>query len=334
MTHTSAHVDTTIRVAMVGCGRRAGEELESMRRSSRATPVGFWNRTPEVADARSRENGLERGFTTVTEMIERTAPDVVNIVTHPAARIPLMREAIDAGAGVILLEKPVALTPSELVEIRSMGDDVFIAVNTQYRWMSHWQRFWRVIAEGGIGEVHGIRVSAGVDILEQGPHLLSLAFAAARAASLPSPTWVLAGGSGEIHYGEIGVPADITAVMDLGDARLQLLAGVSAPWVEDEDVIYYQQQVEIIGSKGRIWSSLTKGWRLWMEDGFTSGTTAWPGDDYQSQSDLFSDLADAVHDPSLRADFPTSIDRAADEAAILFACIESARAGRRVELDS
>lgn len=317
---------------MVGCGRRASEELEAMRRSGRARPVGFWNRTPELADARSLEVGLERGFATITEMIERTAPDVVNIVTHPAARIPLMREAIGAGAGVILLEKPVALTPAELIEIRSMGDKVFIAVNTQYRWMSHWQRLWRAIAQGDIGEVLGIRVSAGVDILEQGPHLLSLALSAARVAGLPAPTWVLAGGSGETHHGEVAVPADITAVMDLGNARLQLLAGASAPRIKDEDVIYYQQQVEIIGSKGRIWSSLTKGWTLWTEVGFMSGTTEWPRDDYQAQSDLFSDLADAVHDPSLRVDFPTSIDRAADEAAILFACIASAAAGRRVEI--
>lgn len=317
---------------MIGAGRRAGEELESMRLSGRAIPVGFWNRTHEVADTRSREVGLDRGFATVTEMIEVTAPDVVNVVTHPSARIPLLREAIAAGARVILLEKPIALTPAELAEVQAMGDEVFVAVNTQYRWMSHWQRFWRVIAEGGIGEVLGIRVSTGVDILEQGPHLLSLALTAARVAGLPSPTWVLAGGADEIQYGDIAVPANITAVMDLGDARLQLLAGPAAPRVADEDVIYYQQQVEIIGSKGRIWSSLTKGWKLWTEEGFTSGTTEWPRDDHQSQADLFSDLADAVHDPSRRADFPTSIDRAAEEAAVLFACIESARSGRRVDL--
>lgn len=303
-----------------------------MRRSGRAVPVGFWNRTPELADARAKEVGLERGYATVTEMIESTAPDVVNIVTHPSARLPLLREAIDAGARVILLEKPIALTPEELALVRTMGEEVFIAVNTQYRWMSHWQRFWQVIADGGIGEVHTIRASTAVDILEQGPHLLSLALSAARVAGLPLPTWVLAGSAEEVRYGDAAVPGDITAVMDLGAARLHLLAGPSAPVLPEEDVIYYQQQIEITGSKGRIWTSLTKGWQLWTEEGFTSGSTEWPRDDYQSQAELFADLADAVRNPSLRAGFPTSIHRAAEEAEILFASIEAGRGAKRVNL--
>jgi predicted dehydrogenase len=321
-----------LRVAMVGSGRRAGEQLEAMGRSARAVPVGFWNRTRQLADQRSREAGLQRGFATVTEMIERTSPDVVNIVTHPSARIPLLREAIDAGARVILLEKPIALTREELAVVRALGDEAFIAVNTQYWWMSHWRHFWQVIAEGGIGDIRSIRVSARADVLEQGPHLMSLALGAARAAGLALPSWVLAASAGESSHGDVVVPADVAAVMDLGEARLQLLAGPSAPWLPDEDNLYYQQQVEITGTKGRIWSSLTQGWNLWTEHGWSSGTTGWPRDDHQSQSALFAELARAVRDPSRRDGFPTSVHRAAEEAEILFAAIESARGAGRVEL--
>jgi len=317
---------------MVGSGPRAEAELESMRRSGRAEPVGFWNRTAARADELARANGLETGFSTVTEMIERTDPDVVNIVTHPDARIGLMREAIDAGAKVILLEKPIALTKAQLDIVRGMGEEVFVAVNTQYRWMSHWQRFWRVISEGGIGEILSIRASTAVDVLEQGAHLLSLSLGAARAGGLPMPTWVLAGSAGDVSYGDVAGPADLAAVMDLGDARLHLLAGPSAPRVPGESVVFFHPQVDIIGTRGRIWVSLTKGWQLWTEEGFSSGTTEWPRDDYQSQAALFGDLANAVHDPSLRKDFPTAMERAAEEAALLFACIEAGRASGRVEL--
>ncbi|WP_431075530.1 Gfo/Idh/MocA family protein [Microbacterium phyllosphaerae] len=328
------HAGPSIRVAMVGSGGRAGAQVESMRRSGRAVPVGFWNRTQAVADARSREAGLDRGFATITEMIQATVPDVVSVVTHPTARLALLRETIAAGARVILLEKPIALTPAELREIEAMTSDVFVAVNTQYRWMTHWERFWQTLRDGRIGEIRNIRASTGVDILEQGPHLLSLALTAARAAGLPMPTWVLAGGSGDSHYGEIRVPSDLTAVMDLGPARLQVLAGGAAPLSAEEDLIYFQQQVEIIGSRGRLWASLTRGWEMWAEDEVSSGITQWPRDDHQAQAALFADLADAVHTPSLRAQFPTSITRAAEETSLLFACIESARSQRTVHRDS
>jgi predicted dehydrogenase len=321
-----------IRIATIGAGQRASDELAAMARSGCAEPVGFWNRTPAAAHELARRAGLGRraaGFAGVAEMIERTAPDLVNVVTHPSARLPLIREAIDAGAGALLVEKPVALTRGELAELRVLSERAFIVVNTQYRWMSHWQRFWRVLGDGGIGDIRSIRVSTAVDVLEQGPHLLSLALAAARVSGLPLPTWVLAGGAGVNRFGDVEVPADLTAVMDLGSARLQMIAGPSAPRVGDEDVVFYQQQVEIVGSAGRIWSSLTRGWELWTEDGFTSGSTEWPRDDIQSQADLLTDLAAAIRDPALRAGFPTALDRSAEEADVLFACIDAVRRSGR-----
>lgn len=324
--------DKKIRVAMVGSGPRAEAELESMRRSGRAEPVGFWNRTPERAHLLSRENGLEGGYASITEMIQSTSPDVVNIVTHPDARINVMREAIDAGATALLVEKPIALTPAELDLVRGMGDEVFIAVNTQYRWMTHWQEFWGIISSGRIGDITSIHASTAVDLLEQGAHLMSLSLSAARAAGLPSPTWVLAASAGEVSYGGAVGPADISALMDLGDARLHLQAGPSAPRVPGEPVVFFHPQVDIIGTRGRIWVSLTRGWQLWVKDHFSSGTTEWPRDDYQSQADLFSDLADAVRSPSLRESFPTSMARAAEESALLFACIEAGQSSNRLEL--
>ena len=56
---------------------------------------------------------------------------------------------------------------------------VLIAVNTQYQWMPHWQRFWPLIAQGRLGELRTIRCSTRTNILEQGPHVPSQANRAA-----------------------------------------------------------------------------------------------------------------------------------------------------------
>ncbi|MFT4030385.1 MAG: Gfo/Idh/MocA family oxidoreductase [Protaetiibacter sp.] len=325
---------TPVTVAFIGSGPRAASQLEAMRRSGTAEPVAFWNRTPEVARRLADATPGTRAFDGIAEMVRATTPDVVAVSTHPASRIEPIREAVDAGAMVILLEKPIALSAEDLDELSSFveGSGCFVAVNTQYPWMDHWRDFRELLAEGGLGTVRAIRASTGRNILEQGPHLLSLALSTAAAAGLPAPSWVLAGASGDEAFGDLVVPAELTAAIDLGAARLLLLAGESAPRVPGETELNYQQQIEITGDKGLIWVSLNQGWTMWRDGEYSTGRTAWPDDDYQSQADLFRDLAAAVHDPALRAVFPTRLEVSAAQCALLFACIESARTGRRVGL--
>ena len=165
-----------------------------------------------------------------------------------------------------MIEKPIALTPAELDRVESAAGDAFVMINTQYQWMPHWQRYLALIGAGALGEIRSIRASVGVDIFEQGPHALSLAMAAADAAGLPEPTWTLAGADGTFDFAGVAVPADTVATFDLGEARLTLTAGTSAPPVPGETVRAFQQQTEIVGSVGRIWVSLNQGSQLWLAD--------------------------------------------------------------------
>lgn len=318
-------------MCIIGTGRRADSEMIAVERSGAVRVVGVWNRTPETAQAFASRWDT-RAFSSVRELVQETRPDIVNVVTHPRMRLPVMREAVEAGARAFLIEKPIALSRAELTAITELSDQLFVAVNTQYQWMRHWRRLLQLVADGALGTIRAIRVSNGVDILEQGPHNLSLALAIARAAGLPGPEWVLAGAAGTKVFGEVTIPADTVAVVGFGDIRLEILAGECAPRVPGETNVLYQQQIEAVGSRGRIWVSLNQGWECWREGEFESGPTSWPEDDFQSQADLFTGLRDAIVDPSLRDVFPTRIEQSAQEAEILFACIESAATGTRIQL--
>jgi hypothetical protein len=74
-----------------------------------------------------------------------------------------------------------------------------------------------------------------------------LALTAAALSDLPDPQWVMANCDGVEYFATTPVPADTSAVIGLGHARLWFNAGASAPLVPEESVIWYQQQVEIIG---------------------------------------------------------------------------------------
>src|SRR5688572_18531260 len=321
-----------LRVASVGCGPRADAHMSAMLNSGAVDLVAAC----DLDEGRLRSAGekfkIPRLYRDMGEMIAKERPELVDIVTPPTIRVGIVQAAVDAGAKNVLIEKPIALKPSEsraLVEIGRRG--AFIAVNTQYQWMPHWQRFWKLLGDRALGEVRTIRCGTTTNILEQGPHVFDLAAKAAKLSGLPDPQWVLAAASGVERFGKIPVPADTAATLGLGDARIFWNQGPSCPPVPTETVPWFHNQVDIVGSKGRLYVSLNKGWQLWHDGRFETGDTAWPRDDGSSQAAMTVELRDRIHNGT-QDQFPTRGEVAARNNDVMFACYASALGGGRVVL--
>ena len=324
-----------LRVVQVGCGDRAPAHIAAMLASGAVDLVALCDRNDQKVQALGDQFGIAGRYLDMATMIREEQPELVNIVTRPTIRGSIVAPAIAAGAPALLIEKPLALTPSEAYQLAALGRDRLIAVNTQYQWMPHWQRFWDLLAAGGLGPVRLLRASTRANLLEQGPHILDLALKAAALSGLPEPAWMLAACDGVERFGQTPVPADTSATIGLGAARLHLNAGPSAPEVPGETVIWYQQQVEVIGDRGRLWVSLNQGWCLWRDGHFASGATEWPRNDGEAQAAVFVQLRDTLKagDDSWRR-FPTRVEVAARNANIMFGCYASALGGGRVAIDS
>lgn len=318
-----------LRVVQIGCGDRAPSPVAAMQSCGAIDLTAVCDKHAEKREKIGREFTIPRLYANLEEMIQAEQPELVNIVTRPEIRLEIIERAIAAGAPALLVEKPMALTPTESKRLVELGRDRLIAVNTQYQWMPHWQKFWKFLADGELGQVRLLRASTQRNILEQGPHILDLALKAALVSGLPAPEWVLAACAGKEYFGEIAVPADTSATIGLGQARLHLNAGPSAPAVPGEDVIYYQQQIEVIGDKGRLWVSLNRGWKLWREGKFETGETGWPRNDGEAQQALFVDLRDTLHGGGWRQ-FPTRVEIAGRNSDVMFGCYLSALTGDRV----
>jgi predicted dehydrogenase len=279
----------------------------------------------EKRDKLGQQFGITHLYRDLEEMIRVEKPELVNIVTRPQIQLPLIEQAIAAGAPALLVEKPMALTLSASFRLVELGRERLIAVNTQYQWMPHWQYFWKLLATGELGQVRFLRASTRTHLLEQGPHILDLALKATSVSGLGEPEWVLAACTGHQRYGSIIVPADTSATIGLGEARLHLNAGPSAPAVAGEKVFWYQQQIEIIGDAGRLWVSLNQGWKLWREDRFETGETAWPTNDGEAQQALFRELRNTLHSGADRWKlFPTRVEVAGRNSEAMFGCFASA----------
>ena len=323
-----------LRVASVGCGPRGMAHMAALLGGGAGELVAVCDvHEDRLAEAGGRF-GVPPGrrFRQMGEMIARVRPDLVDIVTQPTDRVGLVQWAVEAGARNILIEKPIALRPSESWRLAALGSECFIAVNTQYQWMPHWQRFWGLLEQRALGEVRTIRCGTRTNILEQGPHVADLALKAADLSGLPEPQWVLAGCGGLERFGDVPVPADNAATVGLGEARMLWNQGPSAAAVPGETVFWYHIAVEVVGTAGRLWVSLNRGWELWLNGRpVERGDTAWPRDDGLAQAAMFAELRDRIHSGTT-AGFPTRIEVAARNADLMFACYASALGGGRIDL--
>lgn len=320
-----------LKTVMIGCGGRAQAHMAAMLSSKAIDLLAVCDLDEAKLKAAGEKFGVKKLYNNMEEAIGTEKPEFVDICTPPTIRTSIVEPAIKAGAPHILIEKPIALTPSESRRLVELGKDRLIAVNTQYQWMPHWQRFWEILAKKELGDILYIRASTKADILEQGPHTLDLAMKAARISGLPDPEWVIAGAAGVAYHGAIPVPGDVTAIAGLGDARLFINHGGTAPEVPGEKVFWYHIQVDVVGTKGRLWVTLNQGWTLWYKGKFTKGKTDWGKNDGQSQAGLYKELRDRIHAGTWQ-EFPTRVEIAAKNSELMMATYLSALNNTKVDL--
>jgi len=320
-----------IKAIQVGCGGRAQAHIGAMMRCGAVELAAICDLDEKKLQETAKKFNIPKTYSDMTAMIRKEQADLVDICTPPTIRTSIVEPAIKAGAKAILIEKPIALTPSESRRLVELGKERLIAVNTQYQWMPHWQKIWGLLKEKAIGEIRYIRSHTRANILEQGPHVLDLSMKAARISGLPAPQWVLGQAAGIERFGKLPVPADTIAIAGLGDARLYISHGNVAPDVPGEDCTWFHIQVDIVGSKGRIWVTLNKGYEIWIGGKCEKGSSEWPRDDGLSQEALYVDLRDHLLGGKWR-EFPTRVEIAGQNSDLMFGVYASALGGGKVKL--
>jgi hypothetical protein len=147
-----------------------------------------------------------------------------------------------------------------------------------------------------------------------------LALTAADCSGWSAPQWVQATCGGIEYFGSTPSLADTSAVIGMGDGRIWAQRWQFGTRGPHETGLYYQQQVDIVGSAGRIWVSLNQGWCLWDAQGMHPGQTGWPHDDGLAQAALFRHLQQVPAGGGELAHFPTRIAVAARNQDVMFGC--------------
>lgn len=158
-----------MKAALVGTGRIARQHLACLNTLPDVSVAAVCDLSAVSAEAAAERFGAEAWFTDYSTMLSRIRPDVVHVTTPPQAHFALAKEAIDAGAHVIV-EKPVALDHTQALALieHAEGAGKALIENYNYVFNAPVQQLLSLIEGGHAGEVIHVDISLCEGITDPG----------------------------------------------------------------------------------------------------------------------------------------------------------------------
>lgn len=301
--------DMTHRAAMVGTRRGLHHAKAYEGLGPRMRVVAFCEADPERRAQAAEATGLPV-YADYAEMLERERPDVVHAVTSPLVpRVTWVEPAAQAGVKVLVIEKPLALRPSDAATLLDVAErsGLKIAVNHQRRYMPFAGALLDLVADEGtgLGGVHFVRASTYGRVMDMSTHLLDLALLALGDVP-PTHVWAVAEGYEE-HAWYPG-PRQMTGTFTFshGARALYEVSPADEPPFGNRTFAFdppegmpaygpHRMHLDVWAERGRFW------WREWGTWGYEvrgrplfSAPAAFYRDDLPAQRAFTSALADWI----------------------------------------
>jgi predicted dehydrogenase len=147
---------STIRVAAIGSGYFAQFHYDAWRRLP-VDVIGVCDLDIDKAKRVSESFEHARAFDNAALMLEALRPDLLDVIVPPAAQVPLVEAAIDAGIAVIC-QKPFTpdLATARALTQRAAHAGVMLAIHENFRFEPWHQAIRALLDEGAIGTVYQI----------------------------------------------------------------------------------------------------------------------------------------------------------------------------------
>ena len=141
-----------LKVASIGAGYFSRFHHEAWARIPEVTLVGAADLDPGAL--RARAPGVPH-FSDAAEMIARTGPDLVDIVTPPATHREMIRAAITEGARAAICQKPftTGLAEAEATAAEAAHAGLTLVVHENFRFQPWYRELRAMIDAGRLGEI-------------------------------------------------------------------------------------------------------------------------------------------------------------------------------------
>ena len=210
--------------------------------------------------------GIADGFDDYEAALREVKPDIVHIVTQPTQRVREVTLAVEAGVRAIILEKPIALKPSELARLSELHEasGVEIITNAQRRYFPESRDgVLSGIIHNGLGRLYCIRCSTKGNQMGMGPHLMDWLMQLFCEAQ-PESVWAMACGVSEEGYQSTHLaPEHVFAQYWFPDGLRVFFDCDPDALGTPEDVKGFNVHYDILGTTGRLY--LTQNGDYWYQ---------------------------------------------------------------------
>lgn len=283
--------------AFLGCGPRARGHARAYQDVKRGKIVAICDMDQERLKSFGDEFGVQTRYTDVHAMLDNERPDLLHIVTLPVLRVPLMTLAAEHQVPIAIVEKPIALQGEDWRQLRDLGAkcQTKFVVNTQLHFHARNLELKRDVAEGRIGDIRFIDVSAGSTPLDQGVHVLELAHSYNGFVPFATVFGQVAGAD-QLASRQPSPGMAEAAIGFANGVHAQIVCGSCARRATASESIYAHKRIAVYGTAGFIQWTMG-GWeRRTCDGGYESGSHEYGVEDDQAQARLTEAAFDWLND--------------------------------------
>jgi predicted dehydrogenase len=241
---------------------------------------------------------IPAAYSDYEKALAEVRPDIVHVVTQPEQRPWEIECAARAGAKAVIVEKPMAVIPSDIRKLEKIHTDygVKIIVNCQRRYFPRFRdRTIHDIIRHRLGKLYFVRASTKGNTMGMGPHQMDLLMFFL-GDTQPEAVWAMAYGIVDEGYQKTHrAPEHILAEYWFpGDVRVIFDCDTEALGTPGETSFWMHLHFDFLGTEGRLYLTQNKG--FWYQSrGMAEpvhGESSWDHQGWQGQRDFTQAVAD------------------------------------------
>ena len=260
------------KVVVAGMGKRGMHHAAAFQANGRFEVAGVCDIDAGRAEAAAAKLGVAVQGTDARAVANAVRPDVFCFCTLPRVRTELVRVGIECGARLIAMEKPVALTSAEGIEVRDLlaASGVKAVVSHQHRYGAHYRKVHEIVASGALGRIHTVYGTATGWMMHMLSHLIDyMRWYNGEAEA----EWVMAQAAGRGKLADVHPSPDyIAGIIHFANGVHGVIeCGAGAPDVPEVDYWWRKCRIGAQGADGFAETLTGGGWRTVHKGGSDAG---------------------------------------------------------------